>query len=142
MTRFYYGKDCKGKLVRDNIYEIIRTNHHEAKTRQLDCRELAKEILNKIPEELSELLVALEGGDIAEEKEELADLITLIDAYTKARQFDTMEIEKIKQAKNAKKGAFDKGIFIEYVDLNPESDDYDFWCSHFRKNSDRYIEDK
>lgn len=142
MARFYYGEDGKGKLVRDRLDEKIRSEGHEVKTRKLEPKVLGREILKKIPEELDELLAALNSGDAEQEVDELADLQTLIDSYIKARGLDVLEIERVKQAKTAAKGAFDEGTFIEYVDLNPDGDDYDFWCNHFRENSDRYIEKK
>jgi predicted house-cleaning noncanonical NTP pyrophosphatase (MazG superfamily) len=140
MIRFYYGEDGNGKLVRDKLDEVIRAERHIVKTRKLKPEELSEEILKKTPEEISELLTAFKSGDTKEEKEELADLLTLIDSYIETRDFDIAEIEKIKQAKKRKKGAFSEGTFIEYVDLNPEGDDYEFWCAHFRKNADRYKE--
>ena len=140
MVRFYYGEDGKGKLVRDRLDEKIRSERHVVKTRKLASEELGREILKKIPEELGELLAALEGGKQSEEIEEFADVLSLIGSYAKARGLDDTEVQRVKQAKDDKKGAFDDGTFIEYVELNPDGDDYEFWLNYFRKNSDRYIE--
>jgi predicted house-cleaning noncanonical NTP pyrophosphatase (MazG superfamily) len=142
MIRFYYGEDGKGKLVRDTLDKKICSEKHIVKARHLKKEDLAEAIVKKLPEEAKELSVALAVGDIDEEKAELADVLTLLDSYIKVRGFDKAEIVKIMNAKTAKKGAFDQGTFIEYVDLNPEGDDYEFWLKHFRDNADRYKETK
>ena len=140
MPRFYYGNDGQGKLVRDHLDQIISSKGHKVKSHRLSPLQLSEEILKKIPEELDELTTSLKNGNQAEEKTELADLLTLLGSYIKVRKFSKTEITKIKNAKTAKMGAFEQGLVIEYNELNPDSDDYDFWLSHFRNNSDRYIE--
>lgn len=141
MIRIYYGPEGEGKLVRDTLDEKIRSEKHIVKSRYLGKEALAQAIVDKFPEEIGELKSALDSGDINEEKEELADTMTLFESYIKARGFEMSEIEEIMKKKTAKKGAFEKGTFIEYVDLNPDGDDYEFWLNHFRENSDRYIEE-
>ena len=142
MIRFYYGENGEGKLVRDTLDEKIRSEKHFVKTRSLDKNDLAGEIINKLPEEINELKDALSSGIEADEKEELADVLTLIGSYAVVRGFEMDEINEIMKNKTVKKGAFEKGTYIEYVDLNPKGDDYEFWLKHFRDNSDRYIEEE
>ena len=140
--KFYYGEDGRGKLVRDKLDDVIRAEGHKVKVRKLDAEDLSAEILKKIPEEVAELLEAMSGDSREAEKEELADVWALLEAFQKARGFLDAEISEVKAAKAAKKGGFDEGTFIEYVDLRPEGEGYDFWLEHFRKNADRYIEEK
>jgi predicted house-cleaning noncanonical NTP pyrophosphatase (MazG superfamily) len=149
MIRFYYGPEGEGKLVRDTIDKKICSERHVVKARYLEKEELAGAILDKMPEELAELKTALAraalGGDVEEEKEEkeeLADVMALLGSYIKVRGFEPAEIERIRDEKARKRGAFDMGTFIEYVDLNPEGEDYEFWLKHFRENSDRYVEEE
>jgi len=142
MIRFYYGEEGKGKLVRDKLDEMIRLEKHIVQSSFLPKNELSIAIIDKLPEEVQELKDALKNGVEKEEKEELADILTLVKSYIKIKGYDIEEIEKIMDRKTSKIGAFEKGTFIEYVDLNPDSDDYEFWLKHFRNNSDRYIEEK
>ena len=141
-VRIWYGPDGKGKLVRDGLDAKLRKDGREVKSRKLDRKELPRAILDKIPEDLDELVEAFNSGDIREEMMELADLLALIDSYIKVRGFDLKELEKVKERIVAEKGAYLKGTFIEYCDMGPEVKDYEFWLAHFRKNSDRYIEEE
>jgi len=140
-TRFYYGRDGKGKLVRDKLPEVIEAEGHLAKHRKIKKEELAGEIVKKFAEELEELAVALRDGD-REEKRELADLWTLLESYRIVRGFSKDELEAEVVRKKTEKGAFDTGVVIEYVDLDSGGGDYEIWLNHFRKNSDRYLEEK
>jgi len=139
MIRFYFGEN--GKLVRDKVAELTISQNHGIKTRKIGSEAIAKEILEKLPEEIEELKEARKNSD-KEEKKELADVITLLRSYIEKRGFDMSEIEAIISEKNDKKGGFDNGIVVEYVDLNPDGDEYDIWLNHFRSDKDRYIEEK
>lgn len=144
MNRFYYGENGKGKLVRDNLNEVIHGEGHVVESRQLESAGLSRAILQKIPEELQEISEVMDSGNRTEIVEELADLKSLTDSLQKAAQnafgITSAEIDEAEKAKSAKKGSFEKGTFIEYVELNPDGKDYDFWLKHFRSNSDRYKE--
>ena len=142
MIRFYYGPDGKGKLVRDTLDKKICSEKHIVKSRFLPKKELAVAILDKLPEEIQELKVADKVGNQDDIKEELADVLTLIRSYINIQGYEAVDIEKVVDEKVTQKGAYEKGTFIEYVELNPNGDDYDFWLKHFRDNSDRYIEEK
>jgi predicted house-cleaning noncanonical NTP pyrophosphatase (MazG superfamily) len=142
MTRFYYGSEGEGKLVRDKLPDVIRAEKHIVKTLKLDNAQLATYILEKMPEEIAEIKEALGGGDKSEVADEIADLQTLIDSLVEIVGIDKADVDKIKQKKTGKKGAFINGAYIEYVELNPNGDDYGFWLDHFRKNADRYKERK
>jgi Uncharacterized conserved protein len=142
MIRFYYDKENGGKLVRDKMPEIIISEKRKVKVRQIEAKSLAGAILGKIPEELEELKIELETGNVDNEKTEIADLMTLLESYILARGFDYDEIKQIMDAKSAKRGIFAKGKVIEYIELNSNSEKYDFWLKYFRDNPDRYTEEK
>jgi predicted house-cleaning noncanonical NTP pyrophosphatase (MazG superfamily) len=139
MIRFYFGKN--GKLVRDKVAELTLSQKHGVKTRAVGDKSLAEAIVKKMPEEISELSTELREGRADGEKEELADVLTLIYSYLKARGFEMAEIDQLIRKKSDKRGAFDKGVIIEYIDLSPNGDDYEFWLKHFRSQPNQYIEE-
>jgi predicted house-cleaning noncanonical NTP pyrophosphatase (MazG superfamily) len=140
MAKFYYGADGKGKLVRDKLDEVIRKQGYKVSARQLEPVVLAAEILKKMPEELAELEEARVSGDREEELKELADVLTLLDAYKMVRGLEESEVEAAKAQKIARAGGFKRGTFIEWVELVPGAEDYDYWLQHFRDNAERYLE--
>ena len=96
------------KLVRDKIPEIIE---EEGKT--YTCSVLSGEdYLKMLDEKLNEEL-----AEYQEDKsmEELADLLEVIKAVALARGSSFEEIEEIRQTKAAKRGGFDKKIYLEEV---------------------------
>lgn len=48
--------------------------------------------------------------------EELADLLEVIYAATKARGYNIEDLERIRKEKADKRGTFDEKIFLEYVE--------------------------
>lgn len=98
------------KLVRDKIPEIIANNNESCKIRILSDEEYLFELNKKIQEELKEYL---ESGDI----EELADLEEVLRAILDAKNCSYQDFEKIRLAKQEKRGAFKKKIFLESTDI-------------------------
>ncbi|MCL2038251.1 hypothetical protein FWG95_04635, partial [Candidatus Saccharibacteria bacterium] len=76
------------------------------------------------------------------EMSELADLQSLIDAYIKARGFDAAEINRLKNTKAERRGAFDNGLFVEWVELNPDAENYEKWLKYYRDRPNQYVEEK
>ena len=85
--------------------------------------EEAKEIIKSKPEDR-----ASEIADVQQALDDLKQKYKLTDK-------DIAEAQKIKLDKN---GAFKKGIFVDYVEL----DEKDKWADYFRKNADRHTEIK
>lgn len=98
------------KLVRDKIPEIIEKAGKKYSMRILSLEELKKESLLKIKEEYEELEKAQTPQ---EQKEELADLFEIIDAFMDAHQFSKEEIQQIREKKKEKRGGFELGLFLE-----------------------------
>ena len=94
------------KLVRDKIPEIIAKNNETCKTRILNDEEYLQELNKKLQEEMKEYL---ESGDI----EELADLEEVLRAILDAKYWLYQDFEKIRLAKQEKRGAFKQKIFLE-----------------------------
>ncbi len=100
------------KLVRDNIPEIIKGNNDgEAVTRILNDDEYKKALEDKLYEEYQEVLDA-SGED---RLEELADMLEIMISLAKIEKANLEKIIEIAKRKKAKRGGFDKKLYLEKV---------------------------
>lgn len=103
------------KLVRDKILENINlTEEKRCNYKILNEEEYLQELDKKIFEEAHEFV---ENHSI----EELADLMEVIFAIMKERNISIEEVEKARQIKNSRKGAFKDKIYL--IDVEQESID-------------------
>lgn len=114
-----YKKDCYrykyNKLVRDKIPENIASNPgRQAKYRILNDDEYLIELNKKVLEEANEFI---ENNSI----EELGDLMEVLEAIMKIKKIKMVDVRKKMKDKVAQKGAFEKRIFLEYVDEESEN---------------------
>ena len=96
------------KLVRDKIPDIIEQDNKECSIRILDDVEYLKMVDAKLDEELAEY-------HKDQNLEELADILEVLYAATKARGHSLEELEACRAKKAEKRGAFEKKIFLESV---------------------------
>jgi len=94
------------KLIRDKIPEIIKKKGEECKTHIADEKEYWEKLKEKLKEEVEELLKD-------ENEDELADVLEVIDAICKYKNFDIENIKKIQKEKRDKRGGFEKRIILE-----------------------------
>lgn len=100
------------KLVRDNIPEIIKGNNDgEAVTRILNDDEYKKALEDKLYEEYQEVLEASGEGRL----EELADMLEIMISLAKIEKANLEKIIEIAKKKKAKRGGFDKKLYLEKV---------------------------
>ncbi len=104
-----------GKLVRDNIPNIIRANKEIPNVRVMDTDEYRRELLYKLIEEAEEVRHAGYDPDGIEIVTELADLKEVIDAVVDEFNIDEELIQKIKAERKEKRGAFKEKYFLESV---------------------------
>lgn len=98
------------KLVRDMIPENIDSEPgRKSKYRILDDKEYLIELNKKVIEEANEFI---EENSI----EELGDLIEVINAIMKLKDYKMEDVYKVMKEKADKKGAFNNRIYLEYVD--------------------------
>lgn len=97
------------KLVRDNIPQIIIDSGRKPITRILTDEEYKKELVNKLIEEVNEFR---ENPC----KEELADIIEVVDALSVAHEIGYTDIAIAKFAKLRSNGAFNDKIFLERIE--------------------------
>lgn len=96
------------KLVRDKIPEIIGHDGKTCVTEVLSDEEYLRMVDAKLDEELEEY-------HKDQNVEELADLIEVIYAAAVARGYSVEELEKVRQAKTEKQGAFNNRILLKEV---------------------------
>lgn len=103
------------KLVRDNIPEIIKCNNDgEAVIRILSDEEYKKALEDKLYEEYQEVLES-SGEDRVEE---LADMLEIMISLAKLEKSNLEKIIEIAKKKKAKRGGFDKKLYLEKVVKN------------------------
>ena len=96
------------KLVRDRIPEIIESSGKTCKVEILSDEDYLRMVDAKLDEELAEY-------HKDQNIEELADLLEVIYAATKARGYSIEQLETVRSEKAAKRGAFDKKILLKEV---------------------------
>ena len=98
------------KLVRDRIPENIDSiPGRKSQYRILNDEEYLVELNKKVIEEANEFI---EDNSI----EELGDLMEVINAIMKLKEYKMEDVYKVMKSKSDKKGIFDKKIYLEYVD--------------------------
>ena len=96
------------KLVRDRIPEIIESSGKTCTVETLSDEDYLHMVDAKLDEELAEY-------HKDQNIEELADLLEVIYAATKARGYSIEQLETVRSEKAAKRGAFDKKILLKEV---------------------------
>lgn len=93
------------KLVRDEIPTIIESRGETADYYAADDKEYRQRLMDKLLEETAELRESLGTKHAAEE---IADLLEVLEAVAADNGFSADEIRRIKEAKKAKRGGFEK----------------------------------
>ena len=96
------------KLVRDNIPEIIVASGKSCTTVVLSDEDYLRMIDAKLDEELAEY-------HKDQNIEELADLLEVIYAATKARGYTIDQLEQVRAKKADSRGRFEKRVFLKTV---------------------------
>lgn len=98
------------KLVRDKIPEMIESHGEIPVTRVLEDGEYRKELYIKLKEECNEVV---EARTHEETIEELADVLEVMKAVLALEGSTLKDVEAVAEAKNNKRGGFEKRIFLE-----------------------------
>ena len=101
-----------GKIARDNFLEGTLREDATAKIsyKYLTGQELQACLLEKLVEETTEVC---DAGDLQNLTEELADVLQVVETIRKHNNISK---------KRETRGAFDKGLFIEWIELGLNSD--------------------
>ena len=100
-----------GKLVRDNIPDIIRAQGETPIISILAQDTYLESLHGKLREEVEEYL---EEGDLSE----ICDILEVLHAILKARDIPFESVEAMRKEKAMRNGAFDKRIFLKAVEPN------------------------
>ncbi len=121
------------KLLREKVPALMQEKGIFFKTRLVSGEELARQLEEKIAEEVLETIVAT-----AKEKKisELADTLEAIASLAHALGSSMQEVETVRQKKRAEQGGYEKGIYAEYAEM----DENNAHIKHYLNNPDRYPE--
>lgn len=106
-------KKVYNKLVRDKIPDIIASAGNTCNTRILSNDEYNNMLDKKLNEECAEY-------QADKNIEELADMLEVIYAITKAKGYSIAELERTRVEKLNKRGGFEKRVLLETVTINEE----------------------
>ena len=124
MKKFY------NKLVRDRMVDIYK---HDVENKisasasasasasgyeveYLSQDQTLKVLKDKLLEEANEVFESYDAEDKTQLKEELADVIEVIDAILFHNNLSLQEVLEIRDAKKKKKGGFEEGLYLKSID--------------------------
>jgi predicted house-cleaning noncanonical NTP pyrophosphatase (MazG superfamily) len=122
------------KLVRDNIVDQQLAAGAKPTYHTLEPEEHKRELVKKIVEEAQEI----DHNDVETVADEIADVQQALDDLKALHSLNDDDIAKAQAAKNAKNGAFKKGLYVESIEV----DENDTWADYYRQHPDRYPEIK
>lgn len=97
------------KLVRDKIPTILKDQNISSETRILNDDEFKRHLLQKLQEEVIELINAHNETNFFEE---LADVIEVLTTIKKSFSIDSQILKKIRSQKNKERGKFNRQILL------------------------------
>jgi predicted house-cleaning noncanonical NTP pyrophosphatase (MazG superfamily) len=100
------------KLVRDNIPEIIQANGKAPVTHIAGDNEYVSFLLKKIVEEATELRHA---QDINHQKEEIADVLEVLDSIKRALGLTDEQVLNAQVSKREERGSFEGRIILDEI---------------------------
>lgn len=122
------------KLVRDKIVDHQIASGAKPHFRQLSPDEHIQALVSKVIEEVEEITQASPEEVAAE----IADVQQALDDLKELYGLQNADIAKAQAAKNEKNGAFKKGLYMDYVEVDEDNQ----WVEYYRKNAGRYPEIK
>lgn len=115
-------KKIYNKLVRDKMIDIYKhdvenkVSANGYSVRYMEKAETLEKLKEKLLEESQEVFEVYDKEDKALLKEELADVIEVIDAILFHSNISLSEVLAIRDAKKEKKGGFETGLYLESID--------------------------
>ncbi|CDR33163.1 HIT domain-containing protein [Criblamydia sequanensis] len=114
------------KLIRDKIPDLFSSDEVLFKTEILDEACYRKELKEKLKEETFEILNTSTKEEL---KEELADLLEVIESIIKAEGLSWEEVKQIQKKKRESKGGFDSRLLAHCVQIKEGNKE----ASYFKK---------
>jgi predicted house-cleaning noncanonical NTP pyrophosphatase (MazG superfamily) len=120
------------KLVRDNIVDQQIALGQKPSYHHLNNKEHKQALVKKVIEEVQEVLRA-KAEDITSE---LADVQQALDDLIAEHGLTASEIATSQDSKKAAKGGFNKGVYVETLELSKD----DPWVAYYRQDPKRFPE--
>ena len=121
------------KISRDNTVARMTAADIITHYKILTGTELNQALKNKLIEEAHEVLTAEDRTELISE---LADTLEVLEALCQSHNISQAEILEVKHAIKAQRGNFDRGVFMEYIEMAEDNP----WVAHFRKSPEKYPE--
>lgn len=118
------------KLIRDHVSKHLRVSGIEMATRVLDHAEYLKCLKDKLSEEAEEVLNATSKAEMTEE---LADVLEVVQALSRAHDLSLEEIEKARTEKKRNKGGFEDRLYGSYVETDASNPNVRYYLAHPEK---------
>jgi len=104
-----------GKLVRDRIPDIIRSQGKSPFTRRIEGKELTSAISEKILEEAFELYREINTGNREEILKESADVLEIVLAALQDHGFTLDDLLGLAESRRRERGGFGRQLFLDQV---------------------------
>ncbi len=121
------------KLVRDKVLERCKARGMQTKYEFLEGEQYIAALKAKLLEEVQEVLAEQEPAEVAKE---MADVLEVFTALQQAIGLADEKLAELRQAKNAKRGAFSKGLYMHSISMQADNK----FIEYYEKNADRYPE--
>jgi predicted house-cleaning noncanonical NTP pyrophosphatase (MazG superfamily) len=115
-------KKMYNKLVRDKMVDIYdhdvknKINASAYSVRHMERDEILEKLKDKLLEEAHEVVESYDESDKAHLKEEIGDLIEVIDAILYHNNISLAEVLALRDMKKEERGGFEKGLYLESID--------------------------
>lgn len=122
------------KIIRDKLYQkLLHDNDIKINKKDLTKQEFIEKLKDKLIEESLEVKDAKELEEI---KEELADVLEVIQGLIKIHNLNFEDIEKIRKNKFQEKGGFENPIYINSISVDNSHSN----INYFLKRKEKYPE--
>lgn len=111
------------KLVRDEIPSIIAQAGKRCATEVLDAPSYRQALLDKLREEVQELLEAAQQAEPAPLLTELADVQEVLDSLCRVYGFSLAQLQTLQVERRKVRGGFEQQIKLLWVEEEAESAD-------------------
>ena len=118
------------KLIRDKIPDILLDKGVTAHFYQLNQEEYLNSLDNKLMEEAKEVFAAETIQDI---REELSDVLEVINAIASARGISFADIEETRLQKKAQKGGFENKIYCEFIEVSSDNKELKSYLANLKE---------
>ncbi len=108
-------------LVRDKMPKRLEKLGVFVEGYPLNSKDLLDHLKLKLKDEVDEVLSATTAKDI---KEEIADVMEVLYSIAKYYGLQIEHLEKKRMQKQAERGGFTKGLFVEYVEVEERDESH------------------